>query len=127
MSKKLRTVVERNNIDSLVAGAFETDVFSVTLKGLAEPKTLKKGTLLAVSSKDNKYVILGTETVEDEKLIANAILAEDVEVSASDIVATAFRQGHFNRNSVIVANDYTINTNDIDNLRNAGIYFEASI
>lgn len=129
--KNLREIVGTNEPSNLIASVFETDVFSVTLRALASETELKKGTVLALSSTDSKYVILGTTAQSGEgtteTLTANAILAEDVKVGTSDVVATAFRQGHFNRNALAVKTSYSITVQDIEALRNAGIYLEESI
>lgn len=128
MDKSLRKVVETRTNDNLVAKSFELDVFSVTLKQTATATELAKGTVLALSASDDKYVILGTEGALNEVLTANAILAEDVTTSTTgDIVATAYRKGHFNKNALIVKDGYTLTNSDREKLRNAGIYLEAEI
>ncbi|MCH5315729.1 MAG: head decoration protein [Eubacterium sp.] len=128
MDRNLREVVETRNYDALVATPHDVDVFTATLRQTEAVQTLKAGTVLALSEKDDKYVILGTNANDSEVLVANAILAEDVETSTTaDINATAFRQGHFNRKALIVKSDYTLSNKDIEKLRSAGIYLETEI
>lgn len=128
MEKDLRQVVETRKNDTLVATTHEVDVFTVTLRKTSDVMTLKKGTILAFSNADNAYVILGTNAAGDEDLTANAILAEDVETSKSaNINVTAYRQGHFNRNALIVKDGYTLTESDVLMLRYNGIYLETEI
>lgn len=128
MDRNLREVVETRNFDTLVATPHDVDVFTATLRQTTEAQSLKAGTVLALSESDDKYVILGTAAGDNEVLVANAILAEDVKTSTSaDINVTAFRQGHFNRNSLTVKNGYTLSKRDIEKLRSAGIYLETEV
>lgn len=128
MDRNLREVVETRNFDTLVATPHDVDVFTATLRQTTEAQLLKAGTVLALSESDDKYVILGTAAGDNEVLVANAILAEDVKTSTStDINVTAFRQGHFNRNSLTVKNGYTLSKRDIEKLRSAGIYLETEV
>ena len=128
MDRNLREFVETRNFDTLVATPHDVDVFTATLRKTTEAQSLKAGTVLALSESDDKYVILGTAAGDNEVLVANAILAEDVKTSTStDINVTAFRQGHFNRNSLTVKNGYTLSKRDIEKLRSAGIYLETEV
>jgi hypothetical protein len=175
--------------DDLINGAYPpADVFSVVLRrGTAA--TLNRGTVLARSSRDGLYVILGTAeapavqeaaaTYKDspdtavvagktyytrsgdspnyvytpvadpvdaniatyyeidtpavaaqdaEVLTANCILA-DVATIASDaeVVAVAYRLGHFNRNKIIVKSGYTFTADDEEDLRKAGIILSDAV
>lgn len=128
MDKKLRQVVEERTMDNLIAKACELDVFSVVIRKTAKAVELAKGTVLALSASDDKYIVLGEAGADNEVLKANAILAESATTSTSgDVIATAYRKGHFNRNALIVAAGYTITNADRENLRDAGIYLEAEI
>jgi hypothetical protein len=163
------------------------DVFSVTLrKGAAE---LARGTVLALSSRDDKFVILGTtaaeaveaapavygltedaalvagktyytrsgdagsyvytpvaspevaniatyyeittpavEAQDAEVLTANCILADAVKVTAdADATTLAYRTGHFNRSKLTVKAEYTMTTNDEEDLRKGGILLSDAV
>lgn len=73
-------------------------------------------------------VILGTAAKSNETLTANCVLADDVEVgTTSDAVATAYRTGHFNENSLITDNSHAISETDKEALRSAGILLSDAV
>lgn len=119
------TIPTPGHDDLIIDNNPPADVFAVTLRKHTEETTLKRGTVLALSSGtagDNTYVILGTEAKSDETLTANAILCEDVIVGATDNEnALAYRTGHFNRKALIVGNTHTFGKNDEEALRAGGI------
>ncbi len=106
----------------------ETDVFHVTLRKLGTAGTIKRGTVLALSTGsagDGKFVILGTSAASNEVLTANCILADDYDVgTAADVTAVAYRLGHFNRNKLIVKAGYTFTAADEEDLRKEGIILD---
>lgn len=170
--------------DGLIVAEYPVaDVFSVTIrKGAAE---LARGTVLALSSRDDKFVILGTtaaeaveaaaavygltedtalvagktyytksgevytavetpevaniatyyeittpavEAQDAEVLTANCILADAVKVTAdADVTTLAYRTGHFNRNKLTVKVEYTMTTNDEEDLRKGGILLSDAV
>lgn len=75
----------------------------------------------------------GSDNVEaiypaGEILTADCILSDDVDVGTTDDVkATAYRDGTFNRDKLIVAAGYTMTATDKHDLRMAGIHLEAAI
>lgn len=100
--------------DGLVYGLNpKTEAFMVTIK--ANAGALKRGTVLAVDA-DNKMVVLGSGTGT-----ANCVLCDDTEVGASDVVAAAYRSGHFTVEKLSVASGYTITAADKAALRDVGI------
>ena len=119
--------------DNLIADIYPpTEVFAVTIRKVAgEVVTLKRGTVLAVSSGtagDGKMVVLGNTAGSNETLTANCILAEDVEVGTSvDTTALAYRTGHFQQNNLIVKDEYTLSAADKEALRNVGILLSESM
>ena len=132
MSQRLDNKVGACAPDNLINSPTPAaDVFSVTIRKLSAAATLKRGTVLAHSSSraaaDGKMVILGTEAhktsgAADEVLTANCVLCDDVEVGTTDdVVAVAYRTGHFNRNQLIVASGYTLKASDEEDLRKCGI------
>ena len=138
MTNRLDETVGSVEYDELInSGNPAADVFSVTIrKEATEAKTLKRGTVLAISDADNKAVVLGTEAQDvggadssgKETLTANCILADDVEVgTTADKDATAYRTGNFNRNKLIVADGYTLEATDEEELRKCGIILNTAI
>lgn len=133
MTNRLDETVGSVEYDELInSGNPAADVFSVTIrKEATEAKTLKRGTVLALSggtAGDGKLVVLGTTAQENETLTANCILADDVEVgTTADKDATAYRTGNFNRNKLIVADGYTLEATDEEELRKCGIILNTAI
>ena len=124
------------DFDELVNSATPApDVFSVTLRGVTVATKLKRGTVLAISDTDVKMVVLGTtlkttgsgETAKTETLTANCILSDDVDAGTADTSAFAYRTGHFNRNSLIVADGYTLKATDEEELRKGGILLSDAV
>lgn len=124
MSKRLDENLGSVGYDGLiVSNEPVADVFTVTLrKATGEAVTLKRGTVLALST-GSKMVILGTEaTPSTETLTANCILCDDTEVgTGADVEALAYRTGHFARNKLIVGSSYALTPADEEALRAAGI------
>lgn len=106
-----------NLINGLTPGA---EVFSVQLA--ANQGVLKRGTLLATA--DGGMVMISADTTGK----ANAVLAEAVDTGAGEAVeAIAYRTGHFNTNSLIVAEGYDITAADKEALRVAGILISDAV
>ena len=121
MSKRLDENLSGSENDGLiVAGTPTTDIFSVTVRH--GQGILTRGTILAISSTEDSMVMLGTDADGGETLTANCILADDTDTGeTSDIFATAYRVGHFNRNAIITKDDYTLSATDEEELRKGGI------
>ena len=112
--------------DGLIAATFPpADVFHVTVRKLSAAATLKRGSLLDVSSGsggDGIFVIHGTTPESNEVLTANCILAEDTAVGTTDnVTALAYRTGHFVENKLILADSATLATGAKEALRDVGI------
>lgn len=106
-----------NLINGLTPGA---EVFSVQLA--ANQGILERGTLLATAA--GGMVKISNDTTGK----ANAVLAEAVDTGTSDAVeAIAYRTGHFNTNSLIVAKSYEITAADKEALRVAGILISDAV
>ena len=119
---KLGTVTAHN----LIAG---TDTALRTGSGLLRKNTgeLKRGTVLAKSSKDGTLVTLGTASAGDETLEAYGILTDDITVPADeDVHMTIYIGGKFNSNKIILAKGYTMTETDKDTMRKYGIEFTAA-
>ena len=120
--KKLGTVTA----DNLVAG---TDPALRIGSGLLRKNTgeLKRGTVLAKSSKDHALVILGTDAVGDEVLEPYGILTDDISVpTEEDVHMTIYIGGKFNSNKIIMKKGYVMTEADKDTLRKYGIEFTAA-
>lgn len=75
-----------------------------------------------------KNVVATYASTEAEKLVADCVLCDDTVVgTAADVVALAYRTGHFARNKLIVADDYTLTAADEQDLRKAGILLDDAI
>ncbi len=135
-----REVIGRLDYDLLIANAkHPTDVCHVTI---AEGAAHRKGEILEILD-GGKCDILGTTaaanaaaaeegaekegtgtegTVTDKAAVAAYILAEDVDASGEDVIASAYRSGSFIRNALLVKEGYTLTAEDEAALRNGGIY-----
>lgn len=134
MSKRLDETLGTVGYDNLINGLYPpAEPFSVVIRKGAAETTYKRGTVLALSSSDGKYVILGTNAASGdggaaETLTANAILAEDVTVgTANGETAVAYRTGHFNSNALIAGEDHTISAADKEALRSVGILISDAV
>ncbi|MGM9529303.1 MAG: head decoration protein [Phascolarctobacterium sp.] len=110
--------------DKLIAGvAVPLMTKNVTLKGTTA--TLKRGTVLALNG--GKYEIVDTESETAAAKVANAVLAEDVELTGSDAVATVYTAGLFNPGAMAVkASGDTVLAHE-EELRDVGIYLAQAL
>lgn len=106
-----------NLINGLTPGA---EVFNVELA--AGQGVLERGTLLAIA--DGGMVKISAATTGK----ANAVLAESIDTGEGDaVVGIAYRTGHFNTNSLIVADGYEITAADREALRAGGILISDAV
>lgn len=107
--------------DNLINGLYPpAEVFSVQVAG--GHGVLKRGTLLATT--DGGMVMISADTTGK----ANAVLAEPVDTGTGGTAeAIAYRTGHFNSNSLIVADGYAITAADKETLRTAGILISDAV
>lgn len=112
---------EKSNVDQLIGGtAVAALTKNITLKGLEAEKTLKRGAVLAVS--EGKYQIVDESSQTPALKVANAVLAEDVIVGTSDVVATVYISGIFNAEKMSVgAGSDSVQAHE-EELRAVGIY-----
>jgi len=118
--------------DGLIAATFPpADVFHITIRKLSAAATLKRGSLLDLSSGtagDGKFVIHGTTAADNETLTANCILAEDTAVGTTDdVTALAYRTGHFVENKLILKAEATLAAGAKEALRDVGILLSDGI
>lgn len=123
MSKRLDENLGYVGPDNLIADMYPpADVFSVKVK--AGQGTLGRGSLLALM--DSGMELIATATTGK----ANAVLAEAVDTGTEAgvaVTAIAYRTGHFNTNSLIVAEGYEITAADKEALRTAGILLSDAV
>ena len=126
--RNLNAKVGEMEYDGLVVDLVpEVEVRGGTIRKLAKETTLKRGTILAKSSKDNTLVVLGTEATDGETLTPDCILCDDTVVGTdADVSASVYTAGCFNPNRVHVAEGYTISATDFDALRKYSIVFKAA-
>lgn len=115
--------------DGLVSDVKEQVIGTETVRKLGTAGTLKRGTILALSSGtagDGKCVILGTTAAENETLTAFCILAEDTEVGTSaDVKAPVYKAGVFDMAKCTVKTGYTVTKGDLVELEKIGVRFKA--
>ena len=112
---------EKSNVDQLIGGtAVAALTKNITLKGLETEKKLKRGAVLAVS--EGKYQIVDAASATPALKVANAVLAEDVVVGSSDVIATVYISGIFNAEEMSVgAGSDSVQAHE-EELRAVGIY-----
>ena len=102
-----------------IDGKFPVDAVGVTIA--SGEGVLARGTVVAMSSKTKKCVILGTAAGESETLTPFGVLCDEIDATS------AYRSGHFNREALIVDDDYTITEADEAALRNGGIFLDSAM
>ena len=114
----------KSTYDNLIAGvAVPLMTKNVTLKG--ETTTLKRGTVLALNN--GQYEIVDTESETADVKVANAVLAEDVELTGEEVVATIYTAGLFNPEAMAVkASGDTVLAHE-EELRIVGIYLAKAL
>ena len=105
--------------DNLIAGVFPAAEVS-NMKVKSGQGVLERGTLLATGTSGLEKISSGTTGK------ANAVLADAVD-TAAETVAVVYRTGHFNANSLIVADGYKITAADKEALRVAGILISDAV
>ena len=107
--------------DNLIHGTYPpAEVFSVQLA--AGQGVLERGTLLATA--EGGMVKISADTAGK----ANAVLADAVDTGEDGTVTgIAYRTGHFNANTLIVADGYEITADDKEALRVAGILISDAV
>ena len=108
-------------MDQLIGGtAVAALTKNITLKGLSAEKELNRGAVLAVS--EGKYQIVDAASATPALKVANAVLAEDVIVGTSDVVATVYISGIFNAEEMSVGAESDSVQAHEEELRAVGIY-----
>jgi len=111
----LNEKVGEQSYDGLLADNIPVaDVFSITIT--AGEGQLKRGTVLALGDDEKMSVFDPEDTTKN----ANCILAEDIDAT-EEVVALAYRTGHFNKQALIVKDDAEFSAKGKDALRDVGI------
>lgn len=119
--------------DALIYDLYPPAVpFTVTIrKEKTEAAVLKRGSVLALSggtAGDGKMVILGTAAESNETLTPNCILADDTKIGTdADVVATAYRTGHFSENALVMTGEHTLSAAEKETLRGVGILISEAV
>lgn len=103
--------------DNLIASTYPPAIpftIDLTTSGIIE-----RGTVMSLEA-DGTYAVLGTGTGT-----ASCVIADTTE--EDDVMATAYRTGHFYRNGLIVGDGYELTDTDENNLRLAGILLSDGI
>ena len=120
MSKKLNETIGAVEYDCIFNGACNADVVTVQLA--ANSGVLKRGTVLVSIEGCACTPIASSLDVSASPFI----LADDVDTSVTT-VATAYRNGHFNRNKLITNGSYALSKGDEGLLRVHGILLDDAI
>jgi len=120
-----RELVGECATETLIADAsVSLDVVTCKVAKTSSETTLKRGTVLALNVTTGECAIASGA----EGTTAAYVLAEDVKTSKSAaVVAEVYQTGKFVRESLIVADKYTLSNADIKALRDAGIFVESAI
>ncbi len=126
MTTELLTRIGSVKPDNLVVGTDPS--LRIGSGNLRKNQTgLKRGTVLAKSSKDATLVPLGTTAESGETLEAYGLLVNDIDVPAGeDVPVEIYIGGKFNTNKILTASGYTMKESDKDTLRKYGIEFAAA-
>lgn len=114
MSKVLNEVVGKVEYDNLFYSNNVPAIANGVIVASGQGE-LKRGTLLAKTA-DNKMIVLGSA-----EGTADCVLTDDIDATDADVETTAYIQGNFNINALIVADEYTITEADKDALRTKNI------
>lgn len=111
--------------DNLIAGN-DVPVLTKAVKLQANQGVLKRGTVLGIITATGLAVPVNSANTDGSQN-ADCILAVDVDTTGgSNVVAEAYRSGHFNRQALIFGGDDTA-TDHEERLRELGIYLSDNI
>ena len=120
---ELASTMDGVTYDELIGGtAIAAMTANVTIAQLSTAAVLKRGTLLGVVTASGKYAVVDSSVSTGEQ-VASVVLAQDVAVGTeSDIVATVYTRGLFNRSKLIVKQASDNASKHEAELRKVGIY-----
>lgn len=92
--------------DQLVSGPLQLVTDTVTITG---GKAYKRGTVLGVVTASGGYQ-LSVKTATDGSEVPSAILVDDVDATAGDVLGGVYLMGEFNGHRIIIDNSWTVET-----------------
>lgn len=117
------------NLDSFTPdNLFAGHEIPVLVKGVtleAGQGELKRGTVLGKVTATGKYKAVNSAN-EDGSKVADCILADDVDTTAGDATAVAYRTGHFNRKALLFGGSDTAEMHE-QTLRTLGIFLSENV
>ncbi len=119
-------VIETAVADNLIASNAHPITIQTGVVASGEGK-LARGTVLMRKS-NGKYVAAGESGSPAVKYgTCEVILAKDIDATSADTVAELYNSGEFNARELAVSAGYTLDTDDVAALKNAGIYLANSV
>jgi hypothetical protein len=106
--------------DQLIVGSFPTVMDGVTLKA---GTSYKRGSVLGIITAEGKAVLVDSSKADGSQN-PYAILAEDVDATASDKVGPVYLTGEFNQNALTFGGTDTASTHNAA-LRNLSIFLKS--
>lgn len=110
--------------DQLLSGPLQAVSDTVTILAGAAA-TYKRGTVLGVVTASGKYT-LSVETATDGSQVPQAILADDVNATATDVLAGVYLMAEINQNRITFDSSWTLATLK-PALRPFGIFLRDSV
>lgn len=92
--------------DQLVSGPLQLVTDTVKITG---GKAYKRGTVLGVVTASGGYQ-LSVKTATDGSEVPSAILVDDVDATAGDVLGGVYLMGEFNGHRIIIDNSWTVET-----------------
>ncbi len=92
--------------DQLVSGPLQLVTDTVKITG---GKAYKRGTVLGVVTASGGYQ-LSVKTATDGSEVPSAILVDDVDTTAGDVLGGVYLMGEFNGHRIIIDNSWTVET-----------------
>ena len=120
MSKRLNETIGAVEYDGIINSACYADVVTVKLK--AGTGILKRGTIVTGTAGGELAPVAAALNAANGAYV----LTDDTDISVAT-VATAYRTGHFNRNTLITNGSYALTAADEEVLRAAGILLSDAI
>jgi len=120
-------VIETAVMDNLIASNSHPVTVQTCVIASGEGE-LTRGTVLMRKS-NGKYVAAADDgaTPPVKYGTCELVLADDVDATSADAVARAYNSGEFNSRDIVAGTGYTLDADDIADLKNAGIYLATSV
>lgn len=115
------SVLGTNKVDGLIAGV-EVEVMTQDVLLLADQGELVRGSVIGIITVSGKGKITEAGS-SDGSEVANLILAETIDTTGADTVATAYKTGVFNRDLLVFGTGGATTTYEQD-LRDVNIHLK---